>query len=94
MTETESQPTETTLKTYTLNIEVNVTVPADAKEIHARDGIVVGFELPGGVLIKPWVVFEQCTTSDQDDSKDLSHDEVTALGIEYEYETREFVEEF
>jgi hypothetical protein len=93
MTETEPQTTGTNLKTYTLNIEASVTVPADAKEIQTRDGRVVGFELPGGVLIKPWIVFEQCSTSDEDDSNDLTHDELTALGVEYEYETREFVEE-
>ena len=93
MTETESQTSDTTLKPYTLNIEASVNVPAAAKELKARDGSVVGFELPGGILIKPWVVFEQSTTSTEDDTKDLSHDEVTALGVEYEYDTREFVEE-
>jgi hypothetical protein len=91
------QPQQEETNSYTLTIEVQMTVPAVAKEVQAFDGRVVGFELPGGIIIKPEVTFEQTILGkdgkEDSDPIDISWDALTDLGVDYDNITREFVQE-
>lgn len=84
----EEDMSETTRKTYALRLGATVSVPASATELLARDGTVVGFQLEDGSLVKPWITWEHQKTDSDDDGKDLNHEELVALGFDYEYEER------
>ena len=82
---------EVEARTYSLTIAATITVPANAKEIEAFDGRIIGFLLPDGSQVKPNIVLEHMPATG-DDSKDPSYEEVSALGFDVGIdETREFV---
>ena len=60
-------------------------LPTGTTLYRAESGADVGFILPDGSIIRPWLQFERTPTLG-DDPVELSHDELATLGVTYEYD--------
>lgn len=64
----------------TVTVTERLEIPDDAEIAYAPTGVVSGFRLKDGRIVKPWVSYE--IEEDDETNHDLSHDEMQALGIE------------
>ena len=74
-----------------LSITATYEIPDGSQPVTAFDGRVIGYTLPSGETIKPWIVFEG-ETAEETEPYDLSYDNLVARGIDEIYFTREFEE--
>jgi hypothetical protein len=76
-------PTEAVMSTrnreYTITCTATINVPPSAVEVRAFDGWIIGFKLPNGSQIMPWVTFEH---QDGDTYRDLNARELEKLGFD------------
>jgi hypothetical protein len=79
------------MKTYKFTLEGSFDVPDAATEVNDFVMRCIGFKLPDGSEISPYIAFE--VRSPNGESKDVTHsDEMQAIGIEnVDYSRAEFV---
>ena len=66
-------------------VEAQLCLPTATTLYRAESGADVGFVLPDGSILQPWLQFER-TPKPGDDPVELSHAKLTALGVTYEYD--------
>ena len=79
------------MKTYEFSIQGSLDIPDAATEVHDFAMRCIGFKLPDGSEIAPYLAFE--VRSLNGEVNDITHhDEIRAIGIEYvDYSCAEFV---
>lgn len=68
-----------------IEIATRITVPdGTTVETAPTTGVVIGFRLPCGRVVRPWVTYEieEEGAGDEMTCRDLGHDELDALGID------------
>ncbi len=76
--------------TFKIDVSEIIEAPAGSKLHIAPVGTAAGFELPDGRIIKPWIVYE---IEEGDSCRNLTHDEMLALGITQDIDFQRNVEE-
>lgn len=62
-----------------ISVKMRIEIP-DGSEIETgATGLVIGFRMPCGRLIRPWVSYE---IEEDDDYRDLGYEELMSLGID------------
>jgi len=63
-----------------VTVAEDVEVPEGSVVVLAPTGVVSAIRLPDGAEIKPWITYE--TDADTDKPRDLSFEELAALGVD------------